>query len=303
MTDNLGVNGGEEVPGVTRGYTRVSTDDQAKSGISLKVQEKQIEAFYDYKLKPLGYRWGGVFRDEAVSGFKLPFLRRPAASELHSLLRRGDFVVIPKVDRLSRRIRDIDKTISLWRDMGVGFRFLDMDIDFDAPWGKFVLHVISAFAEMEAEMIRERNRMVAAWRKYHNMPIGRPGAPIGYRWQGEVGRKVLLPAGKDREIIDRIMEWRIAGSEFDDIAVHFQKMGMTRHDGSELTAKRVRRIFYKELDHLLKKGVLLRAGGGKGYPLHLKWQLDKLDANRLKRLQELYQSLGRTINDQVQPQQ
>lgn len=292
-----------EIPGTARGYTRVSTDEQCRTGISLEVQERQIEAYYNYKLKPAGYRWGGIYRDEAVSGYKLPFIRRPAGSKLHEALRSGDYVIFSKLDRGFRNCRDCDKMVHLWDDMGVNVRFLDVDIDTKSPFGRLLLRLLSAFAEWEYEIIRERNRAVAAWRKQHNMPIGKQQARLGFKWAGTPGKKVQVPNGNDREIIDRIVEWRIAGSGFDDISIHLQKLNLKMNDGRELTIRRVRSLFYNELAHLISDGKILKSGGGQrggNNPLVLKWVLNQLDPNRLERMRKLYDSLGRHINDTVE---
>jgi len=163
------------------------------------------------------------------------------------------------------------------------------------------MRILSAFAEWEYEIIRERNRAVAAWRKHHNMPMGRPAPPIGFQWVGKPGKKVLAPAGRDREVIDNLMEWRVAGSNFEDIAVHLQKMGIKIHDGREWTLRRVRKAFEKELRHLVKSGQLEKLGlYGPTRRLLLKWHMDKVPPERVERLTALYDSLGRKINDTVE---
>ena len=298
MTRNSGKSHSDPLPGVARGYTRVSTDDQRRSGISLDVQENQIKAFYDYKLAPLGYRWGGVYRDEAVSGWKLPFIRRPAGSELHAQLRAGDYIIFAKLDRGFRSRRDADKMVHLWDDMDVNVRFLDLDVDLKSPFGRLLLGFFSAFAEWEYEIICERNRAVAAWRQQHNMPIGKHQAPVGYKWGGVPGKKVLVPAGNDRDIIDRLVEWRIAGSSLAAIAIHLQKLGLKTDAGREWTIRCVTRTFHKELGHLEKDGVVQRVGHSRsGKLLVLRWVTEKLPSDRLDRITKLYDSLGRKIND------
>ena len=285
---------------VARGYTRVSTDEQRRSGIGLEVQEDQIKRFFDYKLGPTGFRWGGIFRDEAVSGYKLPFLRRPAGSALHAELRAGDCIIFAKLDRGFRNVRDCEKMIQLWDSMNVGVYFLDLDVDTRSLVGRFLLRLIAAVAEWEYEKIRERNREVAAWRKSHNMPMGKPKPRIGYRYVGAPGKKKLVPAGNDRDVIDRIIEWHIAGSRFEDIACHLQRLNTKTFDGREWTLRRVQKAFYRELAHLVKDGSVVRVGKGFRGRLILKWASDKLPVERIGRITEMYLSLGRTINDTAQ---
>lgn len=286
-----------EIPGTARGYTRVSTDEQRRSGLGLEVQEDQIKRFFDYKLGPAGYRWGGVFRDEAVSGYKLPFLRRPAGSSLQAELRVGDCIIFSKLDRGFRNVRDCEKMIQMWDSMEIGVYFLDLDVDTRSPIGRLLLRLLAAVAEWEYEKIRERNRDVAKWRKGHNLPIGKPQPRIGFRYEGVPGKKKLVPAGNDREVIERIIEWHIAGSRFEDTAVHLQRLNLKTFDGREWTLRRVQKAFYRELSHLIKDGVVVKVGKGFRGRLILKWETAKLPSDRLARIMELYSANGRQIND------
>lgn len=284
-------------PGVARGYTRVSTDDQRRSGVGLEVQEHQIKAFYDYELVPKGFRWGGIYRDEAVSGYKLSFLRRPAGSKLHEELQAGDFIIMPKLDRGFRTMNDCLKMVALWDDMDVAVRFLNLPADTRSPYGRLILAMFSAVAEFEVELARERNRAVAALRKSKGMPIGKRHPRVGFHWAGPPGKMELVPSGHDREVIELIVEWHIAGAGFPEIAIHLQKQNLKSHAGREWTLQRVAKAFEKEHGHLLRDGVLRKLAGGKGHPLILEWITSKLDSKRLGRLAKLYGDLGRQIND------
>jgi len=286
-----------DTAGTAHGYTRVSTDEQRRSGLGLSVQEDQIKRFFDYKLGPAGYRWGGVYRDEAVSGYKLPFLKRPAGSSLQAELRAGDCVIFSKLDRGFRNVRDCERMIQLWDSMDIVVYFLDLDVDTRSPIGRLLLRLLAAVAEWEYEKIRERNREVAKWRMERDMPIGRPRARIGFEYRGVPGKKKLVPAGNDREVIDRIVEWHIAGSRFEDIAMHFQRMNVKNNDGREWTLRRVQRAFYRELNHLVNDGAIKKLGRGFRHRLILQWIVEKLPAERLARIIELHNSIGRTIND------
>ena len=292
-----------DISGVARGYTRVSTDEQRRSGLGLEVQEDQIKRFFDYKLGPAGYRWGGVFRDEAVSGYKLPFLKRPAGSSLQAELRAGDCIIFSKLDRGFRNVRDCEKMIQMWDSMNVGVYFLDLDVDTRSPIGRLLLRLLAAVAEWEYEKIRERNRDVAAWRKAHNMPMGKPRPRIGYRYVGTPGKKKLVPAGDDRDVIDRIVEWHIAGSRFEDVACHLQRMNQKTFDGREWTLRRVQKAFYRELAHLVKDGIVVKLGKGFRGRLILEWNIEAIPPDRLQRILLLYSSLGRRINDTAEEAQ
>ena len=185
----------------------------------------------------------------------------------------------------------------MWDEIGVGVYFLDIDVDTRSPIGRLLLRLLAAVAEWEYEKIRERNRDVAKWRKGHNLPIGKPQPRIGFRYEGVPGKKKLVPAGNDREVIERIIEWHIAGSRFEDTAVHLQRLNLKTFDGREWTLRRVQKAFYRELSHLIKDGVVVKVGKGFRGRLILKWETAKLPSDRLARIMELYSANGRQIND------
>src|SRR4051812_22306451 len=86
------------------GYVRVSTQKQADQGLSLEQQEEQIKRYFEFRLQPQGYQWGGMFRDAATSG-KTPMLLRPSGGELSRAVEKGDVVVVAKLDRAFRNLR------------------------------------------------------------------------------------------------------------------------------------------------------------------------------------------------------
>ena len=118
------------------GYARVSTMEQNTA--------TQIAAF----------RRAGIERvvEEKRSGVK----NRPELENLLLQLQTGDVLVVYKLDRLARSVSHFVKVFEVLKAKGVGFRSLTEAIETDTPQGRMFLHLLTAFAEFERELIRER---------------------------------------------------------------------------------------------------------------------------------------------------
>src|SRR5512144_1130797 len=91
--------------------------------------------------------------EEAASGGRWD---RPVLQELMRQLRLGDVVVVWKLDRLSRSLKDLLHLMERIEAAGAGFRSLTEAIDTTTPAGRMMMQMVGAFAEFERAMIRER---------------------------------------------------------------------------------------------------------------------------------------------------
>lgn len=119
------------------GYARVSTRDQHP--------ESQVDA-----LRAAGCEQ--VFTDQA-SG---TLARRPALDETPRYLRPGDTLVITKLDRLGRSVRNLKEVAEQLHKLEVGLRALSQGIDTTTPGGRLFFHMLPAIAEFEHDLIVER---------------------------------------------------------------------------------------------------------------------------------------------------
>ncbi|MGO9266171.1 MAG: recombinase family protein [Candidatus Binataceae bacterium] len=121
------------------GYARVSIDDQDTAA--------QVTA-----LKAAGCE--RIFREKASGGR----WDRPELNRLLDQLRQGDVLVVWKLDRLSRSLRDVLTLMERLGETGAGFRSLTEAIDTTTPAGRMMMQMVGAFAEFERAMLRERTK-------------------------------------------------------------------------------------------------------------------------------------------------
>ena len=121
------------------GYARVSTQDQNL--------ELQIDALTK----------AGCLRlfDDKMSGSRA---ERPGLAKALDMLREGDTLVVWKLDRLGRSVKNLVDLVGQLRTQGVQFKSLTDAIDTGTPSGRFFFHVMASLAEMERELIVERTR-------------------------------------------------------------------------------------------------------------------------------------------------
>ncbi|EAM6081021.1 recombinase family protein [Salmonella enterica subsp. enterica serovar Kedougou] len=119
------------------GYIRVSTNDQNTDLQRNALISAECEQIFDDKM----------------SGAKA---NRPGLKRALRALKTGDTLVVWKLDRLGRSVKNLVTLIAELHERGVHFQSLTDSIDTSTPMGRFFFHVMSALAEMERELIVER---------------------------------------------------------------------------------------------------------------------------------------------------
>ena len=202
-------------------YLRVSTEAQADEGYSLAAQAVKLEAYCRMK---------GItrFRRYVDGGFSGSNLTRPAVTELVEEIRAGavERVVVYKLDRLSRSQKD---TLYLIEDVflphGVDFVSINENIDTGSPYGRAMIGILSAFAQLERENIFLRTRMGMVERVKQGFWPGGGKIPFGYDY--DAGKGILVPnsdADTVREIYARYLEGQSAGRIARELGLKYEHL-------------------------------------------------------------------------------
>lgn len=182
-------------------YIRVSTHEQAMEGYSIQAQTERLQAYCKAK------GWG-VFHIYTDAGFSGSNMQRPALSQLLEDVEAGrvDCVLVYKLDRLSRSQKDTLHMIEdVFLDHGCDFVSMSENFDTSTPLGRAMIGILSVFAQLEREQIRERMAMGRTERAKSGLWQGGGWVPVGYDYVD--GRLVPNPvrAAAVKEIYARFI--------------------------------------------------------------------------------------------------
>lgn len=206
-------------------YIRVSTEEQARSGVSLAAQEEKLMAYCTLAgLEPMA-----VIREEGVSGSK-PLAARPGGGELLALVggRKAKHVVALKLDRVFRDAADALNQTRAWDKAGVALHLVDMGgqtLNTATAMGRFFLNIMAGFAELERNLIAERTGTAMAHKKAHREAY----APTPYGYDREGG--ALTQNSGELKTVAQMRQWRADGWTLGAIARELTRRGIPTKRG------------------------------------------------------------------------
>ncbi|MFN8831400.1 MAG: recombinase family protein [Labrys sp. (in: a-proteobacteria)] len=214
-------------------YIRVSTDRQASEGESLGNQERTARGY----AQMLGLEVTQVFTDAGVSG-STPLADRPAGGGLLAVLKPGDTVITPKLDRMFRSSLDALANLRAMKETGVSLHMIDLGGDVTGNGiAKLVFTILSAVAENERDRIRERIKTVKADQRQRSRYLG-GSVPFGYRLEGEA----LVEDAAQMQAVKQMRTMRADGASFRAIAETVSLEGFT------LSHEAIRKILKRKAD-------------------------------------------------------
>jgi site-specific DNA recombinase len=244
-------------------YTRKSTEEGLGQDFnSLDAQRESGEA---YVRSQVGEGWTLLPDQYDDGGYTGANMERPGLKRLlaDSKAGRVDCVVVYKVDRLSRSIRDFAKIMEIFENHGTTFVSVTQQFNTTTSLGRLTLNILLSFAQFEREIISERTRdkQVAA-RKKGKWTGGH--LTLGYDLDTGGGRLVVNP--EEAERVRQIFEWYLEGQSVFGIVAKCEDLGWhnkqwTTHEGRLYGGHPIRKChLYKVLANPLYVGQI-RADG------------------------------------------
>jgi DNA invertase Pin-like site-specific DNA recombinase len=216
---------------VARASTRVSTDEQAESGLGLAAQEAACRLC----AARLGLELASVHADEAVSSVD-PLDKRPALIEAIASLGKGDVLIVAKRDRLGR-----DPIVVAMIEAAIrrrGARVVSAageGTDGDGPSDVLFRRIVDAFGEYERLVIKARTKAALAVKRGRGEKTGGAvpyGFELGQAKSGANGKavKTLVPCPAEQEVIELMRSLRAGGLSLDAIAAELTTRGIQRRE-------------------------------------------------------------------------
>lgn len=216
-------------------YIRVSTEEQAISGLSLVAQEAACRAFAERS----GWPVSAVFSDEGVSGSK-PWDRRPGLAGAIESLGRGDYLLASKRDRIFR-MDELDRSDVLRALASRRARVASADgvgnTD-DSAAGRFMATVLDGAGAMERQLAIERTRAALSVKRERGERCGQ--IPYGFRMAADGLH--LEPDPADARMVAACRRLRAGGMSLRAIAAELGELGFMPKRGGAFGASTVRRI-------------------------------------------------------------
>jgi len=221
----------EQTPRRAVGYIRVSTRDQADNGHSLDAQRAKIEAYATLH----GLDLSATIMDEGQSAKSLD---RPGMERLLTMIRRRDVgcVVVAKLDRITRSVRDLGELIELFEKHGVEFASVNDHIDTGTASGRLVLNVMASVSQWEREAIGERTAEALAHVRSQGKRVSR-WAEYGYRFDEDGG---CVEVSGEQEAIRLMVRLRSDGATLREFGERLEARGFLSRTGRRLAPSVIR---------------------------------------------------------------
>jgi DNA invertase Pin-like site-specific DNA recombinase len=221
-------------------YVRVSTTDQAETGISLDAQRAKLLAYcalYDLEVVEV--------IDDAGESAKS--LQRPGLQRALAMLRAGqaDGIVVVKLDRLTRSVADWQTLIDCYFGERAGRQLFSVSdsIDTRTAAGRLVLNVLMSVAAWERETTGERTREALRFKIRNGERVGK----IRFGFDLAADGRTLVENADEQAAIELMQQLRANGATLQRIAAELNARGIKPKESGQWEHSAVRRILKRQL--------------------------------------------------------
>jgi site-specific DNA recombinase len=211
-------------------YCRVSTAEQAESGLGLDSQERRCRSYCDAQ----GWEVKGVFIDAGASAKDLD---RPELDRALSALSPGDMLVILKLDRMTRVVSHLAPLLSRISAAGADWVTVQEHYDTSTATGRLMLRLMLELSHWEREVIGERTAAALAEKRARKERLGR--LPLGWRVDSSGN---LAPDPEEMATVERVRALRAEGKSYRAIARELDREGRRTQKGGAWAPETIRKI-------------------------------------------------------------
>ena len=190
-------------------YIRVSTEDQAREGFSLREQKEKLLQLCKFK----EYEVFKIYEDAGISAKDIK--NRPAFQEMLSDMKKGkiNYIVAYKLDRVTRSVRDLEELIAVLEKHSTYLVCDRDDVNTSTANGRFFVRMLTVLSQLEIEIVSERTKfgLNGAIKSGHL-----PGKiPLGYK--KDINKKTVIDE-TTKDIVIRIFNMYLEGKSYQQIS-------------------------------------------------------------------------------------
>jgi len=215
------------------GYIRVSTQDQADSGLSLQYQESKIRAYCE----AMDINLVDVVAD---AGFSAKSMNRPAMQGIISQIKNKtiDAVVILKLDRLTRSVKDLGAIVELIEKNNIALVSVQDSINTSTAAGRLILNVLGSVSQWEREANGERVKAALSVKKGAGERVG----TIPYGFDLAADGVALVENPTEQKTLAIIRDLRAKGLSLRKIGAELDKRGIATKKGGRWQATTIKQL-------------------------------------------------------------
>lgn len=191
-------------------YVRVSTEEQAKEGLSVDAQIDKCKSFCEAR------DWE-IFKIYKDAGYSAGSLNRPALELLIRDANEKKFntILVYKIDRFSRKLKDLIMVLENLKEKNINFTSVTEQIDTTSAMGEAFFQIIGVFAQLERGMVKERVELAFERKIKFGEALFR--APFGYIYKN----KKLVPDPENSRKVKEVFEMWAQNIDYKEISKQF----------------------------------------------------------------------------------